>query len=601
LYFPPICPGMQPMANFPFSFRRPAVDFPRHVSAFLCTRAQHPCSCEALLLRRWTVHAEPIVASRRTHEIMDDDDDVSGVKPLTIWQQKAVREAHGLELEKQDIVVEIKEVRSAINELEPHVNVIKDQLWEVRKKMGSYPTWVTRGDSMRELETKPLGAADAPDVSSRRIQRECELITRRTGYVSSKNDKAIGTNNEIKREIDLARREKIVFERVSQRMQDEMGEVAHDLRQLQYEIENLYSERDAAQLRMQDLKKVYEQDKHQFLKDYEDLTLLIDQTDIAIQKMQRQKLQRRTSVARLGIGKAHGVPHKKPVNTADVALAKARKDMEHMENEYKRMCDASGIEWTGDPKQAAAQLAENFEGMSESEFAGINEVNKVTLEYEHALHDVQDLNKAFKELMESNEKRNAERAETLSYHQAQFLNAEKHYNDGKRDHEASLEKLEQLFEPLHTTFFKIGCDKFITSEDKGQIDFLSSHPEAITISDPTTEVKNENYTLFLGILESRLKSLVHRYSALIGERKRQLKAQHKKAVLPAMPDMGPFKPHGMLAKFTSISAPSLKDNDTFNDDDILAATNGNVSLTASIRAYQTKLGESHNASRGGIN
>ena len=227
-----------------------------------------------------------------------DEDDVSGVKPLTIWQQKAVREAHGLELEKEDIQEEIVELQKSVDELTPQGDVLKSALWDVRKKMGSYPTWVTRGDDIRALHSRKLGAADAPDVSSRRIQRECELLTRRTGFILGKNDKAVGQNNEIKREIDLARREKIVFERVSARMGDELAETASELRQLNYEIENLYADRDAAQLRMQDLKKMYDQDKHQFLKDYEDMTLVIDQTDIAIQKLQRSKLHRRTSVAR---------------------------------------------------------------------------------------------------------------------------------------------------------------------------------------------------------------------------------------------------------------------------------------------------------------
>ena len=70
-------------------------------------------------------------------------------------------------------------------------------------------------------------------------------------------------------------------------------------------------------------------------------------------------------------------------------------------------------------------------------------------------------------------------------------------------HEEALQNLETLFEPLHTTFFKIGCDKFITEKDASQIEFLQSNPEAITVSDPTTEVKSDNYMLFLGILESR--------------------------------------------------------------------------------------------------
>ena len=537
-----------------------------------------------------------------------DEDDVSGVKPLTIWQQKAVREAHGLQLEKEDIQEEIAELQKSIDELTPQVDVLKSELWDVRKKMGSYPTWVTRGDDIRALHSRKLGAADAPDVSSRRIQRECELLTRRTGFILGKNDKAVGQNNEIKREIDLARREKIVFERVSARMKDELAETASELRQLNYEIENLYADRDAAQLRMQDLKKMYDQDKHQFLKDYEDMTLVIDQTDIAIQKLQRAKLHRRTSVARRFsmVGGVKSPTHKSESQSsesqADIAYRRAKSEMEQIENQYASMCEAAGVEWTGDPKKAAEDIQEAFQTMSKTEFARINEVNKVTLEYEQVLREVQALNNEFKTIMLNNEKRNAERAEVLSEHQSSFLKTEGIYNEATRAQRTRLEDLEKLFEPLHTTFFKTGCDKYITkaSENGGETDFLSSHPEAVSISDPTTEVKNENYMLYLGILESRMKNLVHRYSALISEKKRQMKAKHKRAVLPKMPDMGPQKAHGLLSKYTSVSAPSLKDNDNLNDDDILAATNGNMSLTQSIRAYQMKLGDTLNASRDSI-
>ena len=70
---------------------------------------------------------------------MDDEDDVSGVKPLTIWQQKAVREAHGLELEKIDIQNDIKEIQGNISALQPQVDIIKEELWEVRKKWAVIP------------------------------------------------------------------------------------------------------------------------------------------------------------------------------------------------------------------------------------------------------------------------------------------------------------------------------------------------------------------------------------------------------------------------------------------------------------------------------
>ena len=538
---------------------------------------------------------------------MADEDDVSDVKPLTIWQQKAVREAHGLELEKVDIENDIVQIQTQIDALEPQVNVIKDELWGTRKKMGSYATWVTRGDDIRQLSERPLGASDAPAVSQRRIRQECELLTKRKQFVLSKNDKAVGFNNEIKREIDLARREKIVFERVSQRMIDDLADTAHELKQLNYEIENLYADRDAAQLRMQDLKKMYDQDKHQFLKDYEDLTVIIDRTDIAIQKLQRQKLHRRSSTTRMH-GKALSPVNKGRKNSSsslaslsDMAYERKLKELEHVEEQFAALSGAVGLEFNGNGKEIYQAVTTSFDTMSKDEFNLINKVNEVTLEYEEALKTVQILNNEFKSIMEENESRNAERAEVLSQSQKENIKSEQSYLNGKHMHEEALQNLETLFEPLHTTFFKIGCDKFITGKDASQIEFLQSNPEAITVSDPTTEVKSDNYMLFLGILESRGKNLVHQYSALISDRKRQNKAAHRRSVLPKMPDMGPAKAHGSLSKFTNIVAPSLKDNDNLNDDDILAATNGNLSLTQSIRSYQMKLAETLNASKQSLN
>jgi len=538
---------------------------------------------------------------------MDDDDDVSGVKPLTIWQQKAVREAHGLELEKADIENDIKEMQKTIDALSPQISVIKDELWKVRKKMGSYPTWVTRGDDIRQLHERALGASDAPAVSQRRIRQECELLTKRKQFVLSKNDKAVGFNNEIKREIDLARREKIVFERVSQRMIEDLADTAHELKQLNYEIENLYADRDAAQLRMQDLKKMYDQDKHQFLKDYEDLTVVIDRADIAIQKLQRQKLYRRSSTTRMH-GKVLSPVNKGRKNSSsslaslnDMAYERKLKELELVEEQFAALGAAVGLELDDNADNIYKAITTTFDNMSKEEFNQINKVNEVTLEYEEALKTVQKLNNEFKGIMEENETRNAERAEVLSQTQKENIKSEQLYLNGKHMQENSLQNLETLFEPLHTTFFKIGCDKYVTGKDASQIEFLQSNPEAISISDPTTEVKSDNYMLFLGILESRAKNLVHQYSALISERKRQNKAAHRRSVLPKIPDMGPAKAHGSLSKFANIVAPSLKDNDNLNDEDIFAATNGNISLTQSIRSYQMKLAETLNASKNSLN
>ena len=65
-----------------------------------------------------------------------------------------------------------------------------------------------------------------------------------------------------------------------------------------------------------------------------------------------------------------------------------------------------------------------------------------------------------------------------------------------------------------------------------------------------------------------------------------------------MPDMGPAKAHGTLSKFTNVVAPSLKDNDNLNDDDIFAATKRQYVAHKIDSELQMKLAETLNASKG---
>ena len=57
---------------------------------------------------------------------MDDEDDVTGVKPLTIWQQSCSRSSwFGV---RKSIYKNIKEIQGNISALQPQVDVIKEEL-----------------------------------------------------------------------------------------------------------------------------------------------------------------------------------------------------------------------------------------------------------------------------------------------------------------------------------------------------------------------------------------------------------------------------------------------------------------------------------------
>merc|ERR1712166_1358350 len=137
--------------------------------------------------------------------------------------------------------------------------------------MGLHNTLVAdpKHDSLRELRSRKMGAEGVSGANRVRLERQCQLVIKRTMQEMAKVNKSRGLNEQMKKDIDLQRRERIIFDRVFKRMQEELADCKDESRRLEEQIEASYTERDSAQFQMQELKSQYEQEKHALINESE--------------------------------------------------------------------------------------------------------------------------------------------------------------------------------------------------------------------------------------------------------------------------------------------------------------------------------------------
>ena len=126
--------------------------------------------------------------------------------------------------------------------------------------------------------------------------------------------------------------------------------------------------------------------------------------------------------------------------------------------------------------------------MEGNNFERVAILNTVRHEMERLLDEVKAMDAHFNELLEKKKEVNANRASELSKHQQILLSLKSELSDARGVHKKDQESLDLLFEPIHSTFYKLGCDKIVLNQAR-ELEYLTgATTNRASISDPTTEV-----------------------------------------------------------------------------------------------------------------
>lgn len=408
----------------------------------------------------------------------------------------------------------------------------------------------------------------------------------------AKVNKAKGINENMKAAIDLQRRERVIFDRVFKRMQEELADCKDESRRLEEQIDASYSERDAAQFAMQELKSQYDQEKHAFIKEYEDISLIIESEKRAFEritnstkKKSKPLAHRSPEQARAGLlmmRRRHSMNHQQEQQEGDAL----RQKTQEIEDEVQRLADGLGLEFnarvTFDDK--VETIIGVYRGMETEKFNKVTEVTQLTHQLETVTESVRELDEKFNGVLETKQMLNNERASELAQHQAELLKAQRELKAADEKRRRASENLTQIFEPTHTVFFKVGCDKIVSRNDESMDYMTRDVSEKNSIADPTTEVNRDNVMLYLGVLVQRANEVLQEYSmylrgAVSANKRRRaeqtaaaaaaaamgspLKVKREKEFRPKFPSVGPKSKLQATSLYENIGSriPSLKDDD----------------------------------------
>ena len=512
---------------------------------------------------------------------------------LSIWQVKALQEIDRLEEEKDDMLKRMAFEQQNIEQLKPVQSQLRSQLWHARQQMGLHNTLVAdpKHDSLRELRSRKMGAEGVSDANRVRLERQCELVIKRTMHEMAKVNKSKGINEQMKKDIDLQRRERIIFDRVFKRMQDELADCKDESRRLEEQIEATYTERDAAQFQMQELKSQYEQEKHAFIKEYEDISLIIESEKRAFERITNSTKKKSTPLAlrspeqtRAGLlmmRRRNNLNHQQEQKEADLL----RKEQTHIVEEVERIVKGLGLEFEARAsfKDKIDVINKIYRGMESEKFEKVEQVTTLTHQLETVTDSVRELDDAFNSVLESKQSLNNTRANELAHYQHELLRVQNELKVADEQRRRASEALTMIFEPIHTVFFKVGCDKIVTRNDDAMDYMTTDEGDKNSIADPTTEVNNDNVMLYLGVLVQKAHEALQQYAQYLrnavdaNKRRRAeqtaaaaaaaamgspLKVKREKEFKPQFPSIGPKSNVHAVSSYETIGQriPSLKDD-----------------------------------------
>ena len=513
---------------------------------------------------------------------------------LSIWQVKALQEIDRLEEEKEQTMKFMNFERSQIEQMKPVRETLRSELWRARQQMGTHNTLVAdpKHDSLRELRSRKMGAEGVSGANRVRLERQCQLVIKRTMQEMAKVNKSRGINEQMKKDIDLQRRERIIFDRVFKRMQEELADCKDEGRRLEEQIEASYSERDSAQFQMQELKSQYEQEKHAFIKEYEDISLIIESEKRAFERITNSTKKKskplalrspeQTRAGLLMMRRRNNITHQQEQKEADVL----RKEQERIVEEVENI--VNGLELEFDQRATFQDKVDTiiriYRGMESEKFEKVQKVTRLTHQLENVTDSVRELDDDFNSVLESKQSLNNSRATELAHHQHELLRVQKELKVAEEQRRRASEALTLIFEPVHTVFFKVGCDKIVTRNDDAMDYMTRDEGEKNSIADPTTEVNNDNVMLYLGVLVQRAHEALQQYAQYlrnaVDQNKRRraeqtaaaaaaaamgspLKVKREKEFKPQFPSVGPKSQVAAMSMYESIGQriPSLKDGD----------------------------------------
>mmetsp|Transcript_84477 Transcript_84477/g.196398 ORF Transcript_84477/g.196398 Transcript_84477/m.196398 type:complete len:550 (+) Transcript_84477:82-1731(+) len=143
--------------------------------------------------------------------------------------------------------------------------------------------------SLREDMGK-VGGVNASQDNVKAVQKQIRILENRLDHAMHKFNDAITANRSLREQIDTLRRERVVFDDISKKLQDELLQKKKEMANIIDQANSAYEARDSAQAQMASLKQQADKEHAEFEKEWKELAKLI-KNDTQMKEFMKAKLK----------------------------------------------------------------------------------------------------------------------------------------------------------------------------------------------------------------------------------------------------------------------------------------------------------------------
>merc|ERR1712048_599485 len=198
----------------------------------------------------------------------------------TTWAEKKIAlEAVGKLGEQFEKMQEKYELELENNkQLEEQLDLTTKNVFMIREQMAAH------------------GGVNASLENSKAIQKQIRVLENRLDKSLQTFNEAIAANKKLREEIDLLRRERLVFDDIYRKLENELSQKKKEMANIIEQANAAYEARDSAQAQMAALKQQADKEHAEFEKEWRELGKLIE-NDKKMKEFMRQKVRSRAEEA----------------------------------------------------------------------------------------------------------------------------------------------------------------------------------------------------------------------------------------------------------------------------------------------------------------
>lgn len=376
------------------------------------------------------------------------------------------------------------------------MQVQHDQELDNNKKLEAQLDSTTKAVFMTRERMAAHGGVNAALENSKAVQKQIRILENRLDKSLQTFNEAIAANRKLREQIDLLRRERLVFDDIYRKLENELQQKKKEMANIIEQANAAYEARDSAQAQMAALKQQADKEHSEFEKEWRELGRLVE-NDKRMKEFMRQKV--RTAEAKVSESQKDDTQKKKATKgftdsqKFQGAITANQNKVAAFEEDFARIQAATGI-------CDIDELVQTFSNGEDQNYGLFKYNNLLRADIEKLEQQIANYQEEHVTLSgSSNRKEDTERLKVLESLEEKWTDIERKADSFDIKYQEAQQTLTHVRDQINAIFVKLQC----TVEDLP--------------SGCGTGISEANMNLFLAVVESRTNDLMNVYEQIKGD------------------------------------------------------------------------------------